>query len=101
MVTKLVGTVNGDEVIFQRVQGDEWSATVPASLSGVYVLDMTAYDAAGNAAYWARYILTVDPAALRVQLKACPYRANVMDAYRAKLCPAPYRAELERGGCCA
>ena len=51
MVVRLTGTVNGDDVIFRRMEGDEWEATVPASLNGTYILDMTAYDEAGNAVY--------------------------------------------------
>ena len=100
MVVRLTGTVNGDDVIFRRMEGDEWEATVPASLNGSYILDMTAYDEAGNTAYWARYIITVDLAALRVTLRVCPYRAALVIPYQASLCPASYRAVLMDGGCC-
>ena len=100
MVVRLTGTVNGDDVIFRRMEGDEWEATVPASLNGTYILDMTAYDEAGNTAYWARYILVVDLAALRVTLRVCPYLAALVESYYANLCPAHYRAVLMDGGCC-
>lgn len=100
MVVKLTGDVNGDDVIFRRVQGDEWEATVPASLNGTYVLDMMACDEAGNATYWARYIITVDLAALRVTLRVCPYLAVLVESYHANLRPASYRAVLMDGGCC-
>ena len=99
MVVKLVGTVNGDEVIFQRTQGDMWEVSVPASLNGTYVLDMMAYDEAGTATYWARYIITVDLAALRVTLRVCPYRTALVESYHANLRPTHYRAVLLDGGC--
>lgn len=117
MVVKLVGTVNGDEVIFQRTQGDMWEVSVPASLNGVYVLDMTAYDEAGNTAYWAKYILTIDLTSLCVRLRKHPYQTRILDpAYMVNLCQTGHygivmddlRVELEavsysakvlKGGC--
>ena len=38
MVVRLIGEVNGQEVIFQRVLGDTWEAQVPSSLDGTYVI---------------------------------------------------------------
>lgn len=60
MVVQLYGKVQGQDVIFTRVQGDDWETVVPQSLNGVYIVELTAYDDAGNKAYTARYILTVD-----------------------------------------
>ena len=95
MVTRLTGTVNGAAVIFQRIQGDEWEATVPSTLNGVYVVDMTAYDDAGNATYWAKYILTVDLSALCVHLVPCPYQAELLDTkFRADFLGEVYQAQL-------
>lgn len=81
MVVKLTGNVNGDAVIFSRMAGDIWTSSVPATLDGVYIVDLTAYDDAGNEAYCAKYILTVD-----------------LNALCAHLAPYPYRAELIRSG---
>ena len=95
MVTRLTGTVNGAAVIFQRIHGDEWEATVPSTLNGVYVVDMTAYDDAGNATYWAKYILTVDLSALCVHLVPCPYQAELLDTkFRADFLREVYQEQL-------
>ena len=51
MVTRVEGVINGDSVIFKRTVGNQWEAEVPASLNGIYILEMTAYDEAGNMAY--------------------------------------------------
>lgn len=97
MVVRLTGTVNGDDVIFRRMEGDEWEATVPASLNGSYILDMTAYDEAGNTAYWARYILVVDLAALKVTLEDCPYRTVLVEPMNARMSPPQYQASVLDG----
>lgn len=59
------------------VDGDWWETTVPKTLNGVYVVELTATDEAGNIAYTAKYILTIDITALRVKLQRYPYSAKV------------------------
>ncbi len=94
MVVRLIGTINGDEVIFRR-QGDVWETSVPSSLDGTYVVDMTAYDEAGNTAYWAKYILTIDLASLCVSLKLHPYQSDVIGTgYTAELCSSAYQVSV-------
>lgn len=95
MVVRLIGTVNGDEVIFKHAQGDVWETSVPSSLDGTYVVDMTAYDEAGNATYWAKYILTIDLASLCVHLQLHPYQSDVIGAgYMADLCGSTYQVSV-------
>ena len=60
-----------------RRDGDWWETTVPKTLNGVYVVELTATDEAGNIAYTAKYILTIDITALRVKLQRYPYSAKV------------------------
>lgn len=79
MVVKLTGNVNGDSIIFTRTEGDTWRSTVPSTLNGIYVVDLLAVDEAGNEAYWAKYILTVDLTALCVHLEPCPYQAELLE----------------------
>lgn len=57
--------------------GDWWETTVPKTINGVYVVELTATDEAGNIAYTAKYILTIDITALRVKLQRYPYSAKV------------------------
>lgn len=47
------------------------------TINGVYVVELTATDEAGNIAYTAKYILTIDITALRVKLQRYPYSAKV------------------------
>lgn len=91
MVTKLTGNVNGNAVIFERIQGDKWRITVPRDLSGTYIVDLLAEDEAGNETYWARYILTVDLTALCVHLVPCPYQVEVL--------PERYYATVKTANC--
>lgn len=100
MVVKLTGNINGATVIFERAQGDAWNATIPPSLDGTYVVDLLATYEAGNERYWARYILTVDLAALCVHLEPCPYRAEVLpETYQARAALSKYYATLMRAEC--
>lgn len=69
MVVRLEGKVQGRDVIFNRVQGDEWETIIPPSLNGVYIVELTAYDDAGNMAYTARYILTVDLTSIHAKVR--------------------------------
>lgn len=89
MVVRLEGKVQGQDVIFNRVQGDEWETVIPPSLNGVYVVELTAYDDAGNMAYTARYILTVDLTSIHAKV-----RINRIDT-RIRL--SPYYAKVR---CC-
>lgn len=82
MVVKLEGKVDGVAVIFEKMPGGWWTADTPRHLNGIYVLEMTATDAAGNQAFVARYIMTVDTGALRVSLRPCPYSIELLpDGY--------------------
>ena len=51
MVVRLEGKVQGQDVIFEHVQGDDWEAVIPPTLNGIYIVSLTAWDDAGNAAY--------------------------------------------------
>ena len=50
MVVKVSGKIDGKEVIFERAEGDRWNATVPYDLDGMYVVELTAENDAGNIA---------------------------------------------------
>ena len=95
MVVRLEGSVNGENVIFQRVYGDVWETSVLSSLDGTYVIDMTAHDEAGNEAYWAKYILTIDLTSLCAHLAKHPYQAEILPAdYSAAICDGDYGIEI-------
>lgn len=73
MVVKLTGKIDGQDIIFERREGDWWETTIPHSLNGIYIVELTATDDAGNTAYTCRYILTIDLTALCVHLEPYPY----------------------------
>lgn len=77
MVVKLEGKVDGQAIIFEReIEGDVWSATIPPQSSGIYIVELTATDDAGNVAYCAKYIITIDIAALSVRIE--PFDKNAI-----------------------
>lgn len=77
MITKVIGKVDGKEVVFERAEGDLWNTTVPLDLDGMYVVEVTAYDDAENVAFCAKMLLIVDPATLCAQLVAFDYFVEV------------------------
>lgn len=68
-VVKLEGKVDGSAIIFEREEGDVWKATIPPQSNGVYIVELTATDDAGNIAYCAKYIITIDVSALTVRIE--------------------------------
>jgi len=67
-VARVVGQCNGAEIIFTRDSDGSWDVAVPAMSSGQYVVSVTAYDEAGNSAYQALMLFSVDVTTLQVQL---------------------------------
>ena len=113
MVTKVIGKVDGQEVVYERSEGDKWTVTVPCDLDGVYVIEVTAYDEAGNIAYCTKMLLIVDPETLCVSLQPYDYLCNIVpDEYRVDAIPDRYSVEamdsyyleviypMHRRGCC-
>lgn len=107
MITKVIGKVDGKEVIFERAEGDLWNTTVPLDLDGMYVVEVKAYDDAENVAFCTKMLLIVDPATLCAQLVAFDYFAEVVpEEYDAIIqnddfqVEAVYPCHHGRGCCC-
>ena len=96
MVVSLTGKIDGQEIIFTRKFGDEWETVIPQNLSGIYVVELTAVDEAGNIGFLTKYIVTIDLSAMRVSLEPYPYRAEVIEdnCYYSNIIGSEYHAEL-------
>lgn len=75
MVVKLTGSINGTEITLERESGDRWTAIIPSIPSGVYIVDLTAWDEAGNFAYMTKYIITIDLTAMCMRVRIEEYDA--------------------------
>ena len=60
MVVKVIGKTDTFTVIFDRIDEKRWNALVPANVAGEYIMDLFAYDDAGNVGYMATAMFTVD-----------------------------------------
>lgn len=78
MIVKVSGKIDGKEVIFERAEGDQWNVAVPYDLDGMYVVELTAENDAGNIAYCTKMLLIVDPATLCVRLVPLDYMVEVV-----------------------
>ena len=91
---KVSGKIDGKEVIFERAEGDRWNATVPYDLDGMYVVELTAENDAGNIAYCTKMLLIVDPATLCVRLVPLDYMVEVVpEDYKVTVISEDYAVE--------
>ena len=96
MVVKVSGKIDGKEVIFERAEGDRWNAMVPYDLDGMYVVELTAENDAGNIAYCTKMLLIVDPATLCVRLVPLDYMVEVVpEDYAVEAVPEQYQVIAE------
>lgn len=91
MVARLEGKVDGRDVAFVRKRGDVWEAIVPADLDRTYIVELTAWDDAGNYCFVLKWLLMFDPSSLCAHLIPCPYQAEVV--------PPLFYAELLQPAC--
>lgn len=99
MIVKVSGKIDGKEVIFEKADGDQWNVMVPYDLDGMYVVELTAENEAGNIAYCTKMLLIVDPATLCVKLVPLDYMVEVIsEDYKVTVIPEDYAVEeiLER-----
>ncbi len=100
MVVKLEGKVDGQAIIFEReIEGGAWKATIPPRSNGIYIIELTATDDAGNVAYCAKYIVTIDIAALKVRIE--PFDKGAItreEEYSSKVMTSNYKTIIKAGG---
>ena len=95
MIVKVSGKVDGQDVIFERSEGNQWNITVPYDLDGMYVIEVTAENDAGNVAYCTKVLLIVDPATLCVKLVPLDYMVEVVpEEYETHIIPEDYLVEV-------
>lgn len=95
MIVKVSGKIDGKEVIFERSEGDQWNVAVPYDLDGMYVVELTAENDAGNIAYCTKMLLIVDPATLCVRLVPLDYMVEVVsEEYETHIIPEDYLVEV-------
>lgn len=95
MIVKVSGKVDGQDVIFERSEGNQWNITVPYDLDGMYVIEVTAENDAGNVAYCTKMLLIVDPATLCVKLVPLDYVVEVVpEEYETHIIPEDYLVEV-------
>lgn len=79
MVVKLIGQVDGSDIIFEYVGGDSWRAVIPPTLSGMYVVELTTVDDAGNIGRYVKYMITIDMTCLKVEIQPLRYERHIVE----------------------
>lgn len=78
MVVKVIGKVDSKDVIFKDMGKGRWTVTVPYDKDGEYIVEVTAYDEAGNVANATRYLLIVNVKRLTCKLIPLPYVSELL-----------------------
>lgn len=78
-IVRMVGNVDGNELVFSKDSGGFWSAAVPKHMNGEYVVEVLVYDEAGNVAYSAGMLFIVDPFTLEVKMVPIQFASRVVD----------------------
>lgn len=95
MVIKLEGMIDDRNVIFERKDDGLWSATVPSNLNGMYIVELTATDEAGNVSFMTGKLYVVDAERLCIHLILDPYYAElIQDEYDIQVMQDGYVVEL-------
>lgn len=99
-VSRVIGTVDGVEVIFAQKEGDRWEVPVPADEDGEYVVEIMAEDEAGNRAYMAKMLFMVNRALLCTHVKPFPYYAVLAgEQFEVALQPPRFRVSIIEPEC--
>lgn len=85
-IVKMVGKVGGNAIIFSRDGSGFWMAAVPKDINGEFIVEVIAFDEAGNEAYSSSMLFIVDASALSVKIIPLQFAYKVLDSeYKEKL----------------
>lgn len=89
MVVKLTGKANGHEIVFTRAEGDMWISIFPFIGEYEAVIELQAYDEAGNYCFKTCYLMTFDPGSLSVSLVPVDYWLSLVQDETILCCITP------------
>lgn len=75
-VARVIGKTDTFEVVFDITENDVWKANIPLVLSGEYLMELYAYDDAGNVGFLATALFTVDTSNLCCHIEFIKYEAK-------------------------
>ena len=97
MITRIEGMADNHALQFMPVGDGYWEAKVPPDLDdGMYIVALRAWDDAGNSAYYATVLMTVDVTGIRFAWQDDRYYVDWLPGYSAQW-DAGYCADWE--GC--
>lgn len=76
-VARVIGKTDSFEVIFSKTDNDKWTVDVPSNVIGEYIMDLYAYDDAGNLGFMATAMFTVDTTNLCFHIEIFKYHAVI------------------------
>ena len=96
MITKVYGTVDGADVIFDHMGGNRWQVAVPFDRDGMYIVELFAENERGNRSFYATALFIITATGTCTVLKMFPYRARLIPIqWSTKLTCRIYKLRLE------
>jgi hypothetical protein len=80
-VVRVVCELDCTQIIFGRSEDGSWVASIPPDFSGEYIIEVRAYDEAGNEAYSTQMLFVVDVKTLAVKMIPFNYSTSVIEAH--------------------
>lgn len=97
MVVSLTGTVDSVPVIFTRTEDGLWTTVVPPDLTdGMYIIELTAVDDAGNQTYYVGKLYVWQRVITEFEIIEQPYIHKLLSEKYIVNCNEKYDAELLR-----
>lgn len=100
MITKVYGTIDGVDVIFEYVGGNHWEVAVPFDSDGIYIVKLYAENERGDRSFYATALLIITAAGTCVTIKMFPYCVRVLPSNWEVSISNGYSAELIRCELC-
>ena len=99
MITKVIGKVNGEDVVFDQIDNGMWSVIVPSTLQGCFIVEAKAFDEAGNMAFTAKMLFIIDVSKLCVHIIPYPFSADRIESnYVPVLLNGGFKIRLHQSG---
>lgn len=89
MLKRVFGKSNGMDINFTLNSNGKWEAIIPKDLSGVYYIELSAEDDAGNIGYMATVVMKFDPVSFCVTFDVVDFQGDAemrefIDAFHMK-----------------
>lgn len=93
-VSRVYGKVDGVDIILHQNERGLWQVQVPSDVDGIYILEISAEDFAGNTTYLTRTLFEVRHSVITTTTLLLGYWGEVIQIYKTELQPNLFVSEM-------